>query len=365
MAAGPARQTRHPPVRERRRCSGVGYRRDVALDVPRRSSAAATSPWPRANLTVTGTSDGLYVTAYPARTDSTGHLERQRRSPDQTVAAFGLVPPGPGATISLWPSRRTDAIVDVAGFFLGAPAAADAAVAPTEPDRSGARARCASFDEVINEFLAFGGFPGASVAVAKDGRIVYARSYGIADPADREPTRVEHHFRIASISKMMTAAAVQRLVAPGHPAPRSDRCGRCSIAKVPLPSDGRSPLPFDHHPPAAGAHLRHPGDSRSVLRRRRPSRVGAFGPAGPDDAARLRRRGSSAGPELGAPGTHYSYANVNFCLLGLVIEQVTGRPWTDVVRELVQTPARRRPTCTSGATYRRQATRRRPRHAGR
>ena len=46
-----------------------------------------------------------------------------------------------------------------------------------------------------------------------DGRVVYARAYGIADPATGERTRVEHHFRIASISKSVTAVGVGLLSA--------------------------------------------------------------------------------------------------------------------------------------------------------
>jgi len=38
------------------------------------------------------------------------------------------------------------------------------------------------------------------------------------------------------------------------------------------------------------------------------------------------------------PGTEYTYLNLNYCLLSLVIEQVTGAPWSEVVRERVQKP---------------------------
>ena len=38
------------------------------------------------------------------------------------------------------------------------------------------------------------------------------------------------------------------------------------------------------------------------------------------------------------PGTGYVYANLGYCLLGLLVEQVTGRPYTDVVQEVVLTP---------------------------
>jgi CubicO group peptidase (beta-lactamase class C family) len=69
----------------------------------------------------------------------------------------------------------------VAGYVVGHPVAPDPLVAPTAPSAGGADPMPA-FDAVIDQFLRADGVPAASVAVAKDGRIVYARGYGTADP---------------------------------------------------------------------------------------------------------------------------------------------------------------------------------------
>lgn len=55
------------------------------------------------------------------------------------------------------------------------------------------------------------GVPGGAVAIARDGRIVYARGFGWADVQRRRPVQPESRFRIASISKPLTAAAILRL----------------------------------------------------------------------------------------------------------------------------------------------------------
>ncbi len=60
------------------------------------------------------------------------------------------------------------------------------------------------------------GVPGASVAVAVDGRVVWAEGFGQADVENRVAVTPTSRFRIASISKAVTAAAVAKLVEDGR-----------------------------------------------------------------------------------------------------------------------------------------------------
>lgn len=60
------------------------------------------------------------------------------------------------------------------------------------------------------------GVPGASVAVAVNGEIVWAEGFGWADVENKVPVRPTSRFRIASISKALTSAAVARLVEDGR-----------------------------------------------------------------------------------------------------------------------------------------------------
>src|SRR3712207_4969193 len=68
-----------------------------------------------------------------------------------------------------------------------------------------------SFDRVIPLLMRQWGIPGGAVAVVKDGRLVYARGYGYADVAAKQPVQPDALFRIASVSKPITAAAVLKL----------------------------------------------------------------------------------------------------------------------------------------------------------
>jgi D-alanyl-D-alanine carboxypeptidase len=208
-------------------------------------------------------------------------------------------------------------------------------VSAVEPNASGSPA-IVSFDQVINNFLTAKGYAGASVTVAKNDRIVYARSYGLANATTREPMRVEHHYRIASQSKFLTGLTMARLFEQGVVSP-NQRVWPLLNARLPRPpgADARlglitieqllthesgfpaSPDPFFDDWGAA---------------------YDAFGPAGPSSCE------AGAGwmltqPMETTPGTKYRYANVNFCLLGLLIEAVTARPWQDVVAEQVLRPS--------------------------
>lgn len=52
---------------------------------------------------------------------------------------------------------------------------------------------------------------GASVAVAKDGRLVYAKGIGFANVEANEPVEPKHLFRIASVSKLITATTIMKM----------------------------------------------------------------------------------------------------------------------------------------------------------
>ena len=71
------------------------------------------------------------------------------------------------------------------------------------------------FDEMITAFLAEHEVPGAAVAIAKQGKIIYSRGFGLADVQKKQPVLPDSLFRIASISKPITAVAVLQLVERG------------------------------------------------------------------------------------------------------------------------------------------------------
>src|SRR5207245_145896 len=56
---------------------------------------------------------------------------------------------------------------------------------------------------------------GGQLAIVKGGKLVYAKSYGMADRSTQEPVTNRSLFRIASVSKPITALAIMKLVQDG------------------------------------------------------------------------------------------------------------------------------------------------------
>ncbi|HNV72606.1 MAG TPA: serine hydrolase domain-containing protein, partial [Candidatus Ozemobacteraceae bacterium] len=74
-----------------------------------------------------------------------------------------------------------------------------------------------SFDTVFPRLMREWGIPGGAVVLAKDGRLLLARGYGYANQDKRVPVDPwKHAFRLASLSKAITAAAILKLVESGR-----------------------------------------------------------------------------------------------------------------------------------------------------
>lgn len=70
-------------------------------------------------------------------------------------------------------------------------------------------------EDKINTLLADFKITGASLALSKNGRLVYARGFGYADKENGIMVLPQHQFRIASVSKLITAVAIFRLIESG------------------------------------------------------------------------------------------------------------------------------------------------------
>lgn len=65
-------------------------------------------------------------------------------------------------------------------------------------------------DDIILDFMMEQDIPGASLALSKDGKLLYCQGYGSA--AAGRKVDPDAMFRIASISKTITAVGIMRLV---------------------------------------------------------------------------------------------------------------------------------------------------------
>ena len=71
-------------------------------------------------------------------------------------------------------------------------------------------------DSMVNRVMRSMRLAGASVAVVKDERLVYAKGFGFADKDAKEEVEPYHLFRIGSVSKLITAMTILKLVDEGE-----------------------------------------------------------------------------------------------------------------------------------------------------
>jgi D-alanyl-D-alanine carboxypeptidase len=201
------------------------------------------------------------------------------------------------------------------------PYAPTTAVAVARPEPDGGA--FAAFDDSLQHSLFGHGVLTASVAVAKDGVIVHRQAFGSADPYTADPVRLASTFRIASISKMLLAVAIMRLV----------ERGTLSLDAAPLSSLASSLGTTMGDPRMANVTLRQLMGHVSGFPEYERTFFGGLVDTCRDAAIRgiSRKLGSD-------PGTAYNYSNMNYCILGLIVEQTTGRPYDAVVQDEVLTP---------------------------
>ncbi|MFT4656277.1 MAG: D-alanyl-D-alanine carboxypeptidase [Candidatus Aldehydirespiratoraceae bacterium] len=161
----------------------------------------------------------------------------------------------------------------------------------------------------------------ASVAVSINGEVVHAAAFGVRDPARGDVAEPQDRFRVASISKLITAMTAMRLVESGM---------------VGL-DDPIGQLVADH----IGMEQALGGAQRLTLRQLLNHRSGfgkyqsTFFGGGARDCAGAARQGLA---QSGGGGGGYVYSNMNFCIAGLVIEAITGLSYEQSVYQSVLTP---------------------------
>ena len=162
---------------------------------------------------------------------------------------------------------------------------------------------------------------GLSIAVVRRGRPVLAKGYGYADLADRIPATATTIYRLASITKEFTAAAILHLAEQG---------------RLTLDDPVVEHLP-DHPGLDPRITLRHLLSHTSGIADARVfSALEETGGVGTDRGELIDLVASQ--PLDFEPGTQHSYSNMGFVLLGAVIEHVTGTSYGDYVRDEILRP---------------------------
>jgi CubicO group peptidase (beta-lactamase class C family) len=201
-------------------------------------------------------------------------------------------------------------------------------------------------DATVQQFMQRWKVLGASVALAKDGKLVYERAFGYADVARTVPLQPYHLLRVASLSKSVTALAIMKLVEDGkislsHPVfgpegylhsaaytqeIRDARLYRITVQQLlehtagwdrSIGCDGHGtcdPVEFPTHVAASMGVANPVGDSTLI--------------------SYMLRQGLNF-----EPGARFAYSNTGYLVLGKVLEAVTHQPYETWVRQHVLQPS--------------------------
>jgi CubicO group peptidase (beta-lactamase class C family) len=178
---------------------------------------------------------------------------------------------------------------------------------------------------------------GASVAVAREGKLVYARGFGYASLDDSIPAEPYHRFRIASVSKLVTAVAIMKLQEEGKLSVNDKVFGPGAILDDTLFAHPKDRRVFDI---TVGHLLAHEGgwSQRYGDQMFMPDVVArTLDVPLPVDLKTIIR--FALGKNLHfTPGTGQSYSNLGYSILGLVIEEASGLDYETYCRKKILEP---------------------------
>jgi CubicO group peptidase (beta-lactamase class C family) len=162
------------------------------------------------------------------------------------------------------------------------------------------------------------------VLVAKDGKPIYKKAYGLASMGFNVANRVDTKFNIGSMNKMFTAVAIMQLVEQGKLS-----LNEPIVKYLPdYPNNAVASKVTIHHLLSHTSGLGDYFGEKFEMVKAKLKRIQDYFPLFVD------------APLLFELGQKFGYSNAGYVVLGAVIEKASGRDYFDYVREHVYKPAR-------------------------
>jgi CubicO group peptidase (beta-lactamase class C family) len=186
----------------------------------------------------------------------------------------------------------------------------------------------ALINDAIDGYMQSNNIPGLSLAISREGRLVYAQGFGLADQSANQWVHPHHRFRIASVSKPITSAAILKL---------RDLCGLDLDQTVFGPGAllgetyGNPPYSVQERAITVRQLLQHTTGWTT-------DGIWQVGSDNPGDAIDWQLA-DSAGAPTSAPGSFYTYMNIGYAVAGRVIEQRSGRSYEKFVQDELLAPS--------------------------
>jgi CubicO group peptidase (beta-lactamase class C family) len=181
-------------------------------------------------------------------------------------------------------------------------------------------------EAAVSKFMASTHSPGLSVAIVEHGEYEWARGFGFADLENNGPASEHTLFRLASISKALSATAAMQLVERGRldlDAPVQQYCP--SFPEKPWPISTRQVLGhlsgIRHYKPDSQDNAES-GNTKHF-----------------DDPIQAGLNFFKDDPLVAQPGTSFHYSTQGFTVVGCVIEGASGAKYVDFMRQNIFIPA--------------------------
>lgn len=186
----------------------------------------------------------------------------------------------------------------------------------------------ASVDQAVAAFMTKYSVPGLSLAITQNENLVYVKSYGKAD--DTQAANNNNLYRLASLSKQFTSIAIMKLLDQGKITLDQKVFGTGAILGTQY---GTQPYGTNITNITVGQLLHHtaggwPNDQNDPMFSN-PTMT----------AAQLIAWTLNNRPLANTPGSAYAYSNFGYCILGRVIEKITGNTYDAAVKSLVLQPS--------------------------
>jgi N-acyl-D-amino-acid deacylase len=197
-----------------------------------------------------------------------------------------------------------------------------------------------SYEQSVRNLMKKYNVPGGAIAIVRDGKLFYARGFGYSDLENKIPVQPDALFRIASVSKPITSAAIMKLVEEGRLS-LDDRVAPIIADLTPAPGATVDPRweqitirhllnhtgGWDRDKPNGGFD---PIDRPLIA----AAAVNAPAPASSETLIRYMK----GMPLDFNPGERHAYSNFGYIILGRVIERLSGMKYGDYVRSRVLIP---------------------------
>jgi CubicO group peptidase (beta-lactamase class C family) len=185
-------------------------------------------------------------------------------------------------------------------------------------------------EKIIPEFMREGRIPGLSVAIVQDGKVIYSQGFGSRDPARTLPATPDTLYGIGSCTKSFVALAAMQLVEKG---------------KIKLNDPASDYVPFKLGYKGKPITIHHLLSHSSGVPNLATSTIGLSRGVGVDigvpwgTADDFYRVVNSAIDEIAAdPGERFFYSNEGFRVIGNIIQEVSGVPFHEYIRENILKP---------------------------